>query len=343
MDPLDLVRETGTERLSILPAGMTSHPLSTLIHSERLGTLLNRLRSKCDLILIDSAPLLLVPESRVLARSADALVLVLRAGVTTVDVAVAARRRAIEDHVPLIGTILNDWKPETGRLLRLLPEEASINGLCDHSARSLRRIVGSYPRAAGALTPVPVGHGVHDGRELLRDGRTRACRRSRARIAGARYRLGILTLRNVPPLPSTLLTLLILANVVSFYSPIDEERAFWYIFVTAYLVLSWFFFVAFLQRYETRGMDVLIRAYTFSAMFCVTLGALSYFHLSAFQDYLLLVGRLKGLFKDPNVCGPYLIPGRIVCLGRHHPQEAGLGHGKPARLRAGPRKSWRAA
>jgi Mrp family chromosome partitioning ATPase len=48
----------------------------------------------------------------VLARSADALVLVLRAGVTTVDVAMAARRRAAEDHVPLIGTILNDWKPE---------------------------------------------------------------------------------------------------------------------------------------------------------------------------------------------------------------------------------------
>jgi len=113
LDPLDLVRETGTERLSILPAGMTSHPLSTLIHSERLGTLLNRLRSQYDLILIDSAPLLLVPESRVLARSADALVLVLRAGVTTVDVAVAARRRATEDQVPLIGTILNDWKPET--------------------------------------------------------------------------------------------------------------------------------------------------------------------------------------------------------------------------------------
>lgn len=112
LDPLDLVRETGTERLSILPAGMTSHPLSTLIHSERLGTLLNRLRSQYDLILIDSAPLLLVPESRVLARSADALVLVLRAGVTTVDVAMAARRRAAEDHVPLIGTILNDWKPE---------------------------------------------------------------------------------------------------------------------------------------------------------------------------------------------------------------------------------------
>ena len=112
LDPLDLVRETGTERLSILPTGVTSRALSTRIHSERLGSLLNRLRSQYDLILIDSAPLLLVPESRVLARSADALVLVLRAGVTTVDLAVAARRRAVEDRIPLIGTILNDWKPE---------------------------------------------------------------------------------------------------------------------------------------------------------------------------------------------------------------------------------------
>ncbi|HXR79007.1 MAG TPA: O-antigen ligase family protein [Bryobacteraceae bacterium] len=125
---------------------------------------------------------------------------------------------------------------------------------------------------------------------------------------------GILTLKGLPPLPSTLMAVLILANIVSFYNPIDLERAFWYIFVTAYLVLSWFFFVAFLQRYETRGMEVLVRAYTFSAVVCVTLGTLSYFHFIGFQDRLLLVGRLKGLFKDPNVCGPYLIPVALFAL-----------------------------
>jgi hypothetical protein len=142
---------------------------------------------------------------------------------------------------------------------------------------------------------------------------------------------GILTLKSIPPMPSALLVVLIVANVVSFYNPIDAERAFWYISVTAYLVLSWFFFVAFVQRYGIRGMEVLIRGYTFSAMVCVTLGALSYFHFIGFQDYLLLVGRLKGLFKDPNVCGPYLIPVALFALAGVIRKKPGLltmaGHG----------------
>lgn len=125
---------------------------------------------------------------------------------------------------------------------------------------------------------------------------------------------GVLTLKGVRPLPGALLAVLIIANVVSFYSPIDDERALWYILVTVYLALSWVFFVAFLQRYETRGMEVLIRAYTFSAIVCATLAILSYFHFIGFQDHLLLSGRPKGLFKDPNVYGPYLIPVALFAL-----------------------------
>jgi Mrp family chromosome partitioning ATPase len=77
--------------------------------------LLGKLRTQYDLILIDSAPLLIVPESRILARSTDGIVLVLRAGVTTPEMALAARKRALEDRTPLIGTILNDWKPDTAQ------------------------------------------------------------------------------------------------------------------------------------------------------------------------------------------------------------------------------------
>lgn len=108
-----LVQKTTVPGLSVLTAGSTSVPLPTLLHSERLNKLLGRLRTQYDLVLIDSAPLLIVPESRILARSTDGLVLVLRAGVTTPEMALAARRRALEDKTPLIGTILNDWKPNT--------------------------------------------------------------------------------------------------------------------------------------------------------------------------------------------------------------------------------------
>ena len=108
-----LIQKTTVPGLSVLTTGSTSVPLPTLLHSDRLNKLLGRLRTQYDLILIDSAPLLIVPESRILARSTDGLLLVLRAGVTTPEMALAARRRALEDRTPLIGTILNDWKPNT--------------------------------------------------------------------------------------------------------------------------------------------------------------------------------------------------------------------------------------
>ncbi len=108
-----IIRKTNVPGLSVLTTGSTSVPLPTLLHSDQLSKLLGRLRTQYDLILIDSAPLLIVPESRILARSTDGIVLVLRAGVTTPEIALAARRRALEDRTPLIGTILNDWKPNT--------------------------------------------------------------------------------------------------------------------------------------------------------------------------------------------------------------------------------------
>lgn len=111
--PSSLVRPTGVPRLSVLTAGSASLPVATLLHSDRLAGLFEHFRSEYDLVLIDSAPLLLVPESRTLARSTDGLVLVLRAGVTTPEMALAARRRAIEDGTLLVGTVLNDWKPDT--------------------------------------------------------------------------------------------------------------------------------------------------------------------------------------------------------------------------------------
>jgi polysaccharide biosynthesis transport protein len=52
-----------------------------------------------------------LPDARVLGKLSDAVVLVLRAGETTRDVAMAACQRFHEDGTPLLGTILNGWNP----------------------------------------------------------------------------------------------------------------------------------------------------------------------------------------------------------------------------------------
>lgn len=46
------------------------------------------------------------------ARAADGVVLVARAGQTTRDVAVTIRNRFSGDRARVLGTVLNDWNPK---------------------------------------------------------------------------------------------------------------------------------------------------------------------------------------------------------------------------------------
>jgi O-antigen ligase len=119
---------------------------------------------------------------------------------------------------------------------------------------------------------------------------------------------GIIGFRGLEPVAVVPLAAFMLANVISLYDPIDTKRAIWYILVTLYLCLSWVFFVGVLWSYGKRGMDVMVKTYTAAGMLCIVPGLLSYFHVIGFQSMLLLYGRPKGTFKDPNVYGPYLIP-----------------------------------
>ena len=75
--------------------------------------LIRRFRPLFDMILIDSPPVLSVPDARILARAADAVVLVVRAHQTQQEAAFAAVRCFEEDGRRILGTVLNDWNPNT--------------------------------------------------------------------------------------------------------------------------------------------------------------------------------------------------------------------------------------
>ena len=57
---------------------------------------------------MDSAPILLVPDALALAAHADAVLLVLRVGATSRDVATAAVQQIAHVGGRLVGTVLND-------------------------------------------------------------------------------------------------------------------------------------------------------------------------------------------------------------------------------------------
>jgi capsular exopolysaccharide synthesis family protein len=99
----------GQTELFVLPSGGRTGNISNLLYSARLPKLLDRLRLEFDAVLIDTPPMIQVADARVLGRVAGGVVMVIRAGHTSRDMAVAARRRFAEDGTPVIGVILNDW------------------------------------------------------------------------------------------------------------------------------------------------------------------------------------------------------------------------------------------
>lgn len=105
--------ETRIPGLSVLPAGPETKHLLNLLYSPRLAELLKRLRQEYHMVLIDTPPMLHLSDARIIARLADSVILVLRAGQTTHDAALAARQRFAEDGTPVLGTILNNWDPAT--------------------------------------------------------------------------------------------------------------------------------------------------------------------------------------------------------------------------------------
>ncbi|MEO8097283.1 MAG: polysaccharide biosynthesis tyrosine autokinase [Acidobacteriota bacterium] len=108
--PLDvLAKPTSVEGLYLLSSGPRMANIANLFYSDRMSELVERLRTEFDTIIIDTPPISFLSDARILGRVADGAVLVLRAGVTTRDDAMAAKRRLKDDGIHLLGTILNAW------------------------------------------------------------------------------------------------------------------------------------------------------------------------------------------------------------------------------------------
>lgn len=97
--------------LYLLPAGTSNGGITSLLHSPRLPEFLEKMRQEFDTILIDTPPMLTMPDARVLGRLAGAVILVVKSNGTTRETALAAKERLREDGTRVLGTILNQWDP----------------------------------------------------------------------------------------------------------------------------------------------------------------------------------------------------------------------------------------
>ena len=81
------------------------------LSSRYFRTLLERLLRDFDIILVDTPPMLHIPDARILAQNTNGAILVFRSGVTSREDAVSAGKVFQQDRVPILGTILNDFNP----------------------------------------------------------------------------------------------------------------------------------------------------------------------------------------------------------------------------------------
>jgi succinoglycan biosynthesis transport protein ExoP len=107
----ELYFETCYEHLSLLPAGSEPSSITELLHSPRTLLFLNDMREEFHTIIIDTPPMLQMPDARVLGRLADGVILVVRSAKTTREEAMAATQRLTDDRTRVLGTILNEWDP----------------------------------------------------------------------------------------------------------------------------------------------------------------------------------------------------------------------------------------
>ena len=96
----------------MLPSGPGTSTATNLLYGSYMAELMTYVREEFDVVLLDTPPMLQIPDARVVARMADSVIMVVRAGHTTRDAALAAQRRFSEDGTEVLGTILNDWNPK---------------------------------------------------------------------------------------------------------------------------------------------------------------------------------------------------------------------------------------
>lgn len=113
MVPLESVlRETGVDNLTLVPCGTRRHRGPELLQSPMLPAFLDEMRTRYDVVIVDTPPLAAGIDPFVLASATGNMILVFRAGET--DRRLAHARIGLLNRLPVnvVGAVLNDIKAE---------------------------------------------------------------------------------------------------------------------------------------------------------------------------------------------------------------------------------------
>lgn len=114
-EPESVVQRTEMPHLWVLTSGSTDVSSANLLYSADMATVLQYLSQRFDLIFIDTPPMSMYADARVLGQVSDGVVMVVRANTNSRDEVRAAYQQLVHDQIRVLGTILNDWKIDRGQ------------------------------------------------------------------------------------------------------------------------------------------------------------------------------------------------------------------------------------
>jgi capsular exopolysaccharide synthesis family protein len=97
-----------TDNLSVLPVVKSVRNSSSILSSQEMSSILSVLKEQYDFILIDSPPILSLPDMNIIEKFTDGIILVVRAEKTPCDAVKTALSSLGADKI--VGVILNDAK-----------------------------------------------------------------------------------------------------------------------------------------------------------------------------------------------------------------------------------------
>ena len=110
----DIIRPTVIENLHYVPSGTIPPNPSEMLSSKPMQDFLNDMRKKYELVILDSAPIIAVTDSEILAALVDATIMVVSAEKTELDLMMKASELIKSGSSSFIGAVLNNFTYKSG-------------------------------------------------------------------------------------------------------------------------------------------------------------------------------------------------------------------------------------
>lgn len=106
----DVLQDSPVENLTIMTSGPIPPNPAEMMASNRMITVLQELRQRFDIIIIDTPPLLAVTDAQIVASKSDGVIMVVSYGKVKRDIAMKAKANLDRVGARMLGVVLNNVK-----------------------------------------------------------------------------------------------------------------------------------------------------------------------------------------------------------------------------------------